>query len=382
MRVARDNARALAEAGHDVTFWCTNMLEKGQSLVEGTTETNDDGVRVVRLNTWSLRGWSGGIGPTFSPGIFGRIAREIDHFDVVHLHEFRSFLAWTVGLAAIRRGIPFVLQPQGTLLSGGASSRLKRVYDRFIGQRLLNRAACLVAATLVEAAMAHAAGVDPDRIRVIPNGLDARRYATVPARGGCRQLFGIAAGEVLVLAIGRLDIVKGQDLLVEAFACVPRGQARLVIVGPDHGLLPTIEQIIARHNLRDEVLITGALSDEDLLKALVDCDVFVVPSRFEAFGMAILEACYFSKPLVLTSSCQNAASFDGHGALVAAPEPEALGAAISRYLADPALREANGRLGRQVLDERFILSEVRKQLERLYAEIVGAGGRQAAAAGA
>lgn len=370
VRVAHANARALADAGHDVTFYCTNLLARGRDLYPRTTEMTIGGVRVVYLKTYGVPFWNGSFGPSLSPGIFGRFGRAIAEADVVHLFEYRSFLASAIAAEAHRRGVPFVLQPQGTLLSGGTSARIKRWYDWMFGRRLLERAAKLVALTAVEAQACVDAGVPRDRIAVVPIGMDIGRYASWPAPGVFRARIGAPVDRLLLLTVGRLDYVKGQDLLIEAFSRLPRGQAQLVIIGADHGLRPELERLIALHQLDGDVLLAGPLSDADVQAALVDCDVFVMPSRYECFGMAILEACCCSKPLVLTRTCQNAPAFDGRGAVVVEPEPDALARGLAHLVADPALRAELGRAGHAVLTGEFTQTQVTRRLETLYDQVI------------
>lgn len=370
VRVAQINAKALAQAGHDVTFYCTNLVEKGRRLCSRTTETTNGGVRVVYFNTYTVPFWRGSFGPSVSPDVFARLRRELAEQDVVHLYEFRSFLSLTVASAAFRRGIPYALQPQGTLLTGGTSAVLKRCYDCLLGRRVLRRASRVVAATMVERQMCLDTRVPPGRVEVIPNGYDVDAAPPAPAVGTFRLKFGLSASRPIVLTIGRLDYVKAQDLLVAAIARLPRGQVQLVIIGADHGLRPEIERVIATHDLSDAVLLTGALSDEDVTAALVDCDVFALPSRFEAFGMAILEACRFSKPLLLSSGCQNAAAFRGRAALVVPPDAASLAEGIARLVSDAALRESYGRAANVILQEEYTLAQVCRRLEHLYHKMI------------
>lgn len=371
-RVAQLNARALAARGHEVTFLCTNRRDRRTALYPREFEAwSAEGVRVVYLRTTTVPWWLGELGPHYVHNAAVRLRDEVALHDVLHLHEYRSHLAGAAAAAARAVGVPYVLHPQGTLRPGDRSRWLKLVYDRFVGRMLVGSARRIIAGTFSEREQIAATGVERARISVIPNGIDLGRFERLPKRGRFRARHGITMDAPLVLCVGRLEANKGQDVLVRAFCGLAHPTARLALIGPDSGLRESLRQIATAAGRADAVVVTGPLpGDEDVVEALVDADIYVQPSRNEAFGQAILEACATARPLVLSDGCQNAAAFRDRAALVVPCTPDALGRAIERLLTDAPMREAYGLAARMILEREFTLSSVALRLEQLYASVV------------
>jgi glycosyltransferase involved in cell wall biosynthesis len=303
--------------------------------------------------------------------VAARLRSELAAHDILHLHEYRSHLGAAAATQAADTGIPYVLHPQGTLRPGERSRLLKHVYDRSVGRRLVEAAERIIAGTEREREQIVAAGIPEARVVVVPNGMDVARFERLPDRGRFRDRHGISRDAPLVLCVGRLEANKGQDVLVRAFCELDVPQARLVLIGPNSGMGPRLRRMAAAGGREAAVLVTGPLPDyREVVEALVDADVYVQPSRNEAFGMAILEACAASLPLVLSEGCQNAAAFRDRAALVVPCESGAMAEAVRRLLADPALRARFGAAGRGILGRDFTLPAVAARLEQVYEEAV------------
>ena len=363
----------LVARGHEVTFLCTNRIDRREALYADTVErVTEDGIRVVYLRTTTIPWWPGSFGPHYVHGLRARLDRELAQHDVAHLHEYRSALAGGLGAAARRQGIPYVLQPQGTLRPGERNQRLKWLYDRWIGQSLLDGAGCLIAATAREQKLFSDSGVELQRTEVVPNGLELLRFDPLPERGRFRDRWGIPPDLQMVLFVGRLDLTKGPDLLVDAFCRLDDPRAVLVLIGPDHGLADKIREMVTEAGREDSVVLTGPLpEDHEVLEALVDSDIFVQPSRFEAFGMSILEACAASRPLLLSQACQNSDAFKDRAALVVPCTVAGLADGLRKLLDDEGMRTRYGAEAHAILEEEYTLPTVAAQLEAIYENLMG-----------
>lgn len=369
-RVAAINARAVAQRGHEVWFCCTNLVDKYRKLLPGSQLVERDGVHVVYCDTTVLSFWPGGLGPHYAR-VPKSLLPPIGSFDIVHLAEFRSFLAPRIGIAGLNADVPVLLQPHGTFFRHERSRWLKGLYDRLWGQRLAAEATLLLASTQAEAEGFARRSVGRDRIRIVPNGIELADDFALPARGTFRASVGLAADVPIIVSLGRIEEIKGFDLMLRGLAEIPE-PAIYVVVGPDSGFADRLKTIAAEMGLTHRLMMIGAPpTTADLLAVIVDADVMVVPSRFEAFGQVILEGLLARRPLVLSSGCNAAVNFAGIAALVAPPEPSALAAACRQLLDNPAMRQEFGQAGYELLHREYTARAVAARLEEIYDEARG-----------
>jgi glycosyltransferase involved in cell wall biosynthesis len=157
------------------------------------------------------------------------------------------------------------------------------------------------------------------------------------------------AGMQIVLYVGRKEKSKRYDLAVAAMEAIT-GDAVLVMVGRDVDGKPLGS---------DRVRHLGPLPDDELAGAYAACDVFVLPSEFESFGMVFLDAWLRCKPVIGNLSCGAAASLidDGVDGYLCRDARE-IAAALTRLLGDPALRARMGAAGREKTVGRYTWPQV------------------------
>ena len=171
-------------------------------------------------------------------------------------------------------------------------------------------------------------------IHVIPNPVE---LGPGRARGG-------EAGAHHVISLGRLTYQKGFDVLVTSFAALADKHPdwRLVIYGegPDR---PALERLRAESGLNDRISFPGLTKDSG--GALSRADLFVLPSRFEGYPNALLEALGSGLPVIATSCPGGTAEIlaDGaHGMLVPPDDVAAMTKALDAMMSDPSLRATYG----------------------------------------
>ncbi len=209
-------------------------------------------------------------------------------------------------------------------------------------------------------------GLPPHKVRLIHNGVDVRRFSDDGRETGRRAL-GLSPDGLVVGTVGRLDPVKDQMSLLEAFASLPAGPSgpALVIVG-DGPSRATIEARASRPDLAGRVHLLGERSDvPSLLRAL---DVFVLPSLAEGISNTVLEAMATGLPVVATRTGGNPEIVDDTvtGALVPVGDRAALAEALAAYLTDPHLRALHGKNGRRRAQEAFSLERMARSYQALY----------------
>ena len=285
---------------------------------------------------------------------------ERARIDLVHLHTSRA--TWLGGWAARWAGLPALsTRRMDRDVKPGLRTRL--VYER------LTRRTVAISGGVAECL--RKGGVPDERVRTIWSTVDPAALVARRPREQVRAELGVAEGEVLVLAAGRLIPRKGYDVLLAALAKLSgaRERWRLALAG-DGDERARLEAQARELGLAERVALLGRRNDiADLLAA---CDVFAMPSRREGLGIAALEAMAAGRPVVASSvGGLGQAVSHGESGLIVAPEDVAgLTQALGRLLADAALRERLGAGGRARVESHFHARTMVAAYEALYREIL------------
>ena len=176
-------------------------------------------------------------------------------------------------------------------------------------------------------------------------------------------------GKMVVGTVGRLSREKGIDILLEAFAEVHKAisQARLLIVG-DGSQLADLQKLARQLGIGDSITWTGQLSWEAAMGCLRLMDVVAVPSRYEGFGLTVVEAMACGRPVV-ASSVDGLAEVirDGvSGCLVPAEDASAFAEALTDLLKDKERRQTIGMAARRHAEEYYAYPRFRERCRVLY----------------
>jgi glycosyltransferase involved in cell wall biosynthesis len=233
-------------------------------------------------------------------------------------------------LAPVRRLVALVHHPLAleTGLSDGESAALRA------GERAALACARHVITTSPSTAYLLVAdyAVAPERLSIVRPGTD--RVAVRPRAPGA---------VVDLLAVGSLVPRKGYDILVAALAKIPDLAWRLIIAGDRERSSETARRLdaeIARLGLAERVTFAGAVAPQRLMQLYAAADLFVLPSRFEGYGMAYAEAIAHGVPVVGTQAGAIPDTVPaGAGVLVPPDDVEALAAILRRLIESPSERE-------------------------------------------
>jgi len=177
------------------------------------------------------------------------------------------------------------------------------------------------------------------------------------------------ANNKIILAMGRYERKKGFIYLIKAMEQVEN--AVLLIAG-DGSYRKQFEDYISEHNLADKVKLLGFVTAKNEKNLLFDaCDIFVLPSESESFGIVQLEAMKHSKPVINTNlgTGVNYVSVDKETGLTVEPKnPEQLAQAINKLLNDDTIRHQYGQNAKKRVEELFEIGKVKMKYQRLYCE--------------
>jgi glycosyltransferase involved in cell wall biosynthesis len=351
-------SRELAARGHDVTVFTSSENRWRQSQDTG-------GARVNRLNVL-MKVYNNPI----APSLFHELLQE-EQYNVLHAHQYPVFFSDVSAVTSFVKRIPFLLHvhvipEQKSLFSSAALS----FYYRLLW-KLTSRPACrIVVPSLEYRALLMRLGVCAGKIRIIPYGVDTKRFSLDNDGESFRKKIG-CEGSRIVLAVGRLNYQKGFHILIRALPLVVNEfrDVKLVIVGEGEER-ERLRELAERLNVAGNVVFTGALLNEELPKAYACADVFVLPSFFESFGITLIEAQATGKPVVGTKvgGVPEAVLNHESGMLVEPGKAGDLAEAIVTILSDKAMASKMGKKGRKHIEENFAFSVTVDKVIRLYEE--------------
>ncbi len=356
-------AAALAGRGHEVVVVTGRPVGVGHPATDATPELAGlPRVRIERLGYGLLVPFQGAFVDVVVSHDLGHDLRRVwerHRFDLVHVHQ--PLTPTLPLLTTSAKPAPLV----GTFHAAGRRSRLLHLFSKPFSrhyERLDLRLA------VSPSAASYVGEVFGDSPRLLPNGVDTRRFhpdaAPVPEGRD---------GRFTVLFVGRLDPRKGLPVLLRAWGTVVRelgGEARLNIVGSS-ALAPWMRARVPR-GLRHTVHFAGAVPARDLPGWYAAADVFCSPAlKNESFGVVLLEAMAAGRPVV----CSDLPGYRAvcrsrrEGLLARAGDANALAASLTALARDRELARRLGRAGR----ERalgFDWSQVARTLESLYADVL------------
>lgn len=303
------------------------------------------------------------------------LARNAKQYDVVHIHALFSFATLPAAVYAAREHVPYIVRPLGTLNRVGLEHYhrlLKRVSFSLIEKRILERAAGLHFTSELERAQACRVGIKQPGV-VIPIGVALENDTHVVRGTWLENDAPQFLGRTIFLFLGRVDPIKGFDVLLPAFAKL-RAQdasAALVIAGEGPAeYVNTLRTECARLEIENAVLFAGYTQGDAKRALLRDADVFVLPSRSENQGVAVVEAMGAGLPVLVTPEVGIARDIVRCGAGQMASTSDSFAHAMLELAGDKARRVEMGARGKKLAAEKFSVEGMTKALLEMYATVL------------
>ncbi len=304
----------------------------------------------------------------------------------------RGYEIWHVHHAFYSAGVALTLAPllgSRCVVKAAASgpygdvARLRRAWMGQWVKRILPRADAVISLNSDLTGELVSSGIDPARIRLIPNGVDCRRFSppSTDQRAHARAALGIPPHRRLVVFAGRLAEDKGVGYLLDAWRSIEEniaGEAWTLVVAGS-GLPGNNYRERGQRELRSARFVGKVPDVRPLLEA---ADVLVVPSLSEGLSNIVLEAMATGLPVVATSigGLREQVEDGVTGLLVAPRDAAALVEGLRTLLRDPQLRRAMGAAARIRAEQRYGVASMVNAYEDLYERLAHdrVGGRPAA----
>ena len=277
-------------------------------------------------------------------------AVNYNEYDVIHLLAFGHLLTDCINLIARSHrkiltihGFPKYVERQGN--ASFFTKLFYKIYMKTLGQYTLNSAEIITVVSNFVAEECIIRGIEPNKIKIISNGIALDRYVTVTP-DDLQKKYNIMKEDVLLLSIARVDWFKGFENVIESLQQLKKiinKTIKYMIIGAieDLNYFSKLSQQIEKKGLRNNVIFTGFIDYRLKLQALTRANIFLVPSLHESFGIVNLEAMAMGKPIV-ASNLEGIACILDHmktGFLVKPARPNEIADAISTLLRSPELME-------------------------------------------
>jgi D-inositol-3-phosphate glycosyltransferase len=318
--------------------------------------------------------------PSFASRIGEFAARENISYDLLYSHYWLSGEVACLLRPQLAAGWAHIAHTLGmvknrTLAAGARPEPEVRIR---VEAELAQQADLLIASTEDEAQeLVHGYGADPQRVRVVPPGVDLGMFQPVD-RTEARRKIGYDAGRIL-LFVGRLERLKGVEIAIRSLGLLRDRQhddVRLLILGEDshegdESEKDRLKAIAAEVGVRDRVDFIGSIAQHELPYFYAAADVCVMPSYSESFGLVALEAQACGCPVVASgvSGLRSVVRDEVSGYLIDEHDPAAYAERIGRLLENGELAQQMGRRGR-LLAQRFSWTRTADRLEGLFEQVV------------
>lgn len=259
-----------------------------------------------------------------------------DPFDVLHCHS-----AYPHGYVSVTfshlTGVPVIVTPHGpTDIMREERLRRNPKIEARLAKGLRESAGITAISRDIRDEILSVGGIPDEKVRVIPNGVTLSEYAGVA---------GFDLGFPYILAMGRMVPQKGFDHLIRAFGSVAREQSDLRLLFAGEGVYRReYEKQVAALGLQDRIRFLGLVQGTQKISFMKGAEFFVCPSRFEPFGIVVLEAMASGVPVVANrvGGIVDIVEDGVQGVLVDPTSTDGLAAAISRLHRDPRTRHRMG----------------------------------------
>lgn len=356
----KEQAIALKEAGHNVIVAFVEVrLASGNNLNEKVNVSNDNGIKTYRIIQGKVPK-TGNLGTAiaFRSGLIKIInyLENKEKIDVVHLH---SCIWGGIGGVAVSKklNIPLVITEHSSYYS-----RYKvKTFEKIILRYSFKNANKVIS---VSNSLKKIISEYKRNIEVIPNMVDCNKFSPI-----LNNKKSLVKEDFTFLSLCYLKRNKGIDVLIKAFSTYFKGEKVSLIIAGDGPERMNLENLSKELGISNQVKFKGALNRNEVYKEMSNCDIFVLPSRFETFGVVLIEALANGKPVISTrNGGANDIVTDENGILVNIDDIDGLGKAMLDLKLN--YNEYNKEKIRNECINKYSKKVVTRKLESIYNELI------------
>lgn len=327
--------------------WCDNFLKEG--------------IKVLRLN----------VKHKHDPKHFFELRKIIkeEKIDLLHAHVWNPASCRYAFSAASSRKTPIITTEHDPF-------KLSLIKDIFKKNSLKKTKTIVTVSEANQKVLKKLYPEFKEKFVVIPNGIDTTwwhsqslRFTDLDRKKIKEELFLANENSLIIISVAELHERKGLKYLIEAIpeVSVKFPNTKLVIVGegPERSEL---EKLVKKFGIENHVILTGR--QKEIPKLLKCADIFVLPSRREAFGLVILEAMITGLPIIAseTGGIPEIITDKKTGILVKPENSSAISAALIDLIAHPEKRQKLSAAGEKLVHEKFEAKKMAEEYEKIYEE--------------
>lgn len=359
---------ALAKAGIDVTILTTNSNgDTGQKPLDVHlgVPVEQDGYKIIYFPCSPFRRYK------FSLPLLQWLNSHAKDYDIAHCHALFSPVTTAAATILRYQKLPYILRPLGTLDPADLKKkrRLKQIYGNLLERPNIDGCAAIHFTTEEEANISYRYGVKTEDL-IIPLGVNFPE--SLPKKGATRNSLNIPNDVPLILFMSRIDPKKGLNFLIEATEnLIKKGLKFHLVLAGSNPQDPVYEEKIKKQ-INDSILaknttITGFVKGELKLGLLQDADLFILPSYYENFGIAVAEAMATKTPVIISQGVYIWPDVETYQAgWVTTLDVDALTDALEKAILSPQTREEKGEKAYQLVKDKYSWSAIAKQVIDAY----------------
>jgi len=283
-------------------------------------------------------------------GLFKWLKENIKNYDIVHLSLNWSVITAFAFIFLYFNKVNYYFSAMGWLKISGRSKILKTIYKYLISIPMVRNSKKCIAITKQEVKDYQIYGAKKKNIIRIPNGIDVKYYSKNCSTNFFKKKHKLTKKKIIFF-IGRIDKIKGVDLLLNAFLKIHKKlkNYQLVICGFDGGILDDLKKKVRKFNVQKKVTFIEPIWGVEKISAYKSADISVIPSRYDTMTIVALESGILKTPIIITKKSNFNEVKKSNGAIIVNANSEDISRALLKILIN---RKKLNKMGKNL--QRFV----------------------------